>query len=297
MSALVSEGSESEDDGLRGFFIRHGGSDSDSEAGGGEDECADAQKEEQQLVQSAATATTDAVTEAEESTYESPLLSTPIRLHQKVLSGIGFQLWPAATFLCRELEALAVTSGALERLFGAPPAEARVLELGTGVGLCGIFAAQALGCRRVVLSDLEEVLPATRASIGLNTPGLADRCVACALPWGESVAPALAAAGGGVDVVLAADVVYWQHLHAPLLQTLRALCAHGAVALVAHTKRWGKDERFFAACRKALAVEVVRETVERCAEGRRVVTRLYRIAALPPKTPPNKGAGAPGDQG
>ena len=44
----------------------------------------------------------------------------------------------------------------------------------------------------------------------------------------------------------------------------------GAVVLVAHTKRWSHDERFFQQCRKALAVEVVQgQMPSQCPKRRR----------------------------
>ena len=95
--------------------------------------------------------------------------------------------------------------------------------------------------------------------------------------------------------MLAADCVYWPHLHAPLAATLRRLCVGaGAVALVAHVRRWKHDARFFELCRRpgrrraALDVRVLHESVERAPDGRRVVTRLYRIAAPEPGA---RGAG------
>ncbi|KAJ8599557.1 hypothetical protein CTAYLR_007128 [Chrysophaeum taylorii] len=186
-----------------------------------------------------------------------------VRLPQQKRRGIGFQLWPAARFLCEELA---------EHW----PGGKRAIELGCGVGLCGIFAAKRFGCS-VVMTDLPEVLDASRRATSMN----GGCCDVRPLPWGQNV-EAAAVPCGGVDVVLAADVVYWEKLHEPLRRTLRVLLEdYGATAIVAHAKRWRRDEKFFAACRKRFDLRVLVERVVR-PEGpteRRQVYRLYRLDA------------------
>lgn len=76
-----------------------------------------------------------------------------------VCRGLSFQLWPAAEALCRYLEsAYGHISGRLQGL--------RVLELGAGTGLVGIFAAR-LGAD-VILTDLPGVLENLQANVALN---------------------------------------------------------------------------------------------------------------------------------
>lgn len=71
-------------------------------------------------------------------------------------AGLGARPWPCAGLLCRAL--------AEERSLR----DAEVLELGCGVGVCGISAA-VLGARRVVLTDcVPDVLDLAAANIGLN---------------------------------------------------------------------------------------------------------------------------------
>lgn len=57
-------------------------------------------------------------------------------------AGVGGRVWTAACTMCEYLK-----QSAAPQLDGAS-----VLELGSGTGACGIFAA-ALGARRVVLTD------------------------------------------------------------------------------------------------------------------------------------------------
>lgn len=69
------------------------------------------------------------------------------------------------------------------------------------------------------------------------------------------------------NLVLIADCVYWPELFAPLVETLRGLCAPrasggcGCEVLMAHTRRWKKDGKFFALASKYLEVTKLHEVV------------------------------------
>jgi len=69
------------------------------------------------------------------------------------------------------------------------------------------------------------------------------------------------------NLVLVADCVYWPELFAPLVETLRGLCAPrasggcGCEVLMAHTRRWKKDGKFFALASKYLEVTKLHEVV------------------------------------
>jgi len=79
-----------------------------------------------------------------------------------------------------------------------------VVELGCGVGQCGIALAAA-GARRVVMTDLPHVVPLAEENVRLNASALSSggRRPPVALPyaWGEDAAPVLAALRdeGGVE--------------------------------------------------------------------------------------------------
>ena len=144
-------------------------------------------------------------------------------------------------------------------------------------------------------------------------------CESARIEWIHLYEPISELAGGATEaprrlLVLIADCVYWPELFAPLADTLCSLCAErDAVVLMAHTRRWKRDGQFFKMLvKKGLEVRKIDETVERCATGagreerassnttsteggdgddedeqqglvagdtRRVVTRVYRIAA------------------
>ena len=133
----------------------------------------------------------------------------------------------------------------------------RVLELGAGLGLPGLVAAATakevgvLSCE-VVLTDLPGVLPETMSNmntvakaLGLNTTsnmtsnksknktaleGVASLLLKAApLRWGneEELSQALGGDREGVDLVLAADCVYFRESHTALVRTLGQVLQRG----------------------------------------------------------------------
>ncbi|POM70174.1 Hypothetical protein PHPALM_13431, partial [Phytophthora palmivora] len=158
--------------------------------------------------------------------------------------GIGGKLWDSCLVLTRYLAARR------EVLVGK-----RVVELGSGLGLVGIFCAM-LGAR-VTLTDMKEVIPLLEYNIRLNfsEETTADNTLqssvkggAVALPvarehlWGEPphdlpVQP---------DVLVLSDVVYDPEGYAPLVSSLEALAASPeTLVLMAHRSRNPMEHQFF----------------------------------------------------
>ncbi|KAI9980171.1 hypothetical protein PInf_026606 [Phytophthora infestans] len=143
--------------------------------------------------------------------------------------GIGGKLWDSCLVLTRYLAARR------EILFGK-----RVVELGSGLGLVGIFCS-LLGAR-VTLTDLEEVTPLLDYNIHLNYPQEAADSAAkgAVLPvaqahlWGDPprdlpLQP---------DVIVLSDVVYDPEGYAPLVTSLEALATSSETRiLMAHRSR------------------------------------------------------------
>ena len=180
--------------------------------------------------------------------------------------GIGGKLWDAALALVAHVGS---TSGNDECVHGK-----RVLELGSGVGAVGI-GARLFGASRVVLTDIEDVVPLLEANIELNH---VQDVTAVALDWFQDVPSAVLEES--FDLILASDVVYDPELHAPLLRTLGALLDRVPVCLLAHRRRNPHDADFFGALRARFDVaervvstggERVPEDVELFAVRRRVV--------------------------
>jgi hypothetical protein len=173
----------------------------------------------------------------------------------------------------------------------APPLS--LLELGAGVGLTSLKLAGSLpGC--YVATDLEAALPLLEANIAANASSHASSSVSAApLCWGDADHHAsLRASLPPPAVVLAADCVYWEALHAPLRATLAFLLEAypSAVVLIAGARRWKRDTAFYASLggkstnmRCELVSESVREIEEERdvlgggAERKREIMRVYAV--------------------
>ena len=146
-------------------------------------------------------------------------------------------------------------------------------ELGAGTGALGIGAAQ-LGCRKVVVSDLPEVLPQMEANVQLNARS--GRLAGCEVAakvccWGDA-----AQAPAGADLLLFADCIYDPDFYDALLATL--LCATAGAAAATTRVLWGhrhrnpEDHKFF------VQMDAHFETRLLCGPGAR-----FLVQACPPE--------------
>lgn len=110
----------------------------------------------------------------------------------------------------------------------------RVLELGCGCGVVGVFASM-LGARRVVVTDGNASLKSlVETNIAANG---AHACTFSVLEWsvdGSSPGPV---DGELFDVVLAADVIYDPDVVVPLLHTAKRSLAPSGVFILAFVRR------------------------------------------------------------
>ncbi|KAL2613830.1 hypothetical protein R1flu_025522 [Riccia fluitans] len=107
-----------------------------------------------------------------------------------------------------------------------PPGNRRmnVLELGSGTGLVGIVAA-CLGAH-VILTDLPHVLPNVEYNIELNRGAIqaaGGSVESRVLRWGVEEDIKSLGDLASFDIILASDVVYYDTLFGPLLDTLKWL--------------------------------------------------------------------------
>ncbi|XP_062190080.1 uncharacterized protein LOC133893130 [Phragmites australis] len=213
--------------------------------------------------------------------FHLPSLPSPITVRALPSRGLSFQLWPSAATLLRVLPT------SLHLLPRAPTPEnpLSVLELGSGTGAAGLALAAALPAR-AVLSDLPDALPNLRHNADLNAPLLASAGGAASvvpLPWGdaaamEAVVATATAEVAPFDLVVASDVVYYEALVDPLIETLRFFVKGEVVFLMAHMRRWKRtDKKFFGKARKVFDVEVVHEDPP--LEGWRHGPVVYRFTA------------------
>jgi predicted nicotinamide N-methyase len=159
--------------------------------------------------------------------------------------GIGGKVWDSSFVLMRYLE-----EHRDSLLQGK-----RVVELGAGTGIVGIGATLVgCSCASMTITDYDSVCRLISENIRLNLLLAPDataaaslkRCRAVALDWGEQALPALL---GGVDVVIASDVVYDPLGYMPLAHTLAQLLrsTDSSVCILAHRSRHPEENTFFAA--------------------------------------------------
>ncbi len=104
------------------------------------------------------------------------------------------------------------------------------IELGAGCGSVGI-ALWRRGCKKVTLTDLDEMLPILRTNIARNLKTLksgeeTNEIVALPLDWSDdgSSANTVRLSRGPFDLIVGAEISYDEHLHADFVSSLERLC-------------------------------------------------------------------------
>lgn len=228
--------------------------------------------------------------------YNIGSIESTVVIRQLTSQGLSFQLWPAASTFVRLLDEYrrdpsnSPLAGTLSSLKSDGPDSSsplNILELGSGTGIVGISAAVTLAAN-VTVTDLPHVLENLNFNADANAQVVArfgGEVHVAPLRWGESDDVALL--GRNVDMVIASDVVYHDHLYEPLLETLRlmmtAMQSDGKrlIFLMAHLRRWKKESVFFKKARKLFDVDVIHSDVP--LEGSRIGVLVYRFATKQPK--------------
>ncbi|KAL2472143.1 S-adenosyl-L-methionine-dependent methyltransferase superfamily protein [Abeliophyllum distichum] len=109
-----------------------------------------------------------------------------------------------------------------------------VVELGAGAGLPGLTAAR-LGASRVLLTDIESLVPALKKNVEAN--GLGDRVLVRQHVWGSDDFYSQLDELGEVDLVLVSDVFFDAAEMAALAKTLKRLCGKGTTVWAANEVR------------------------------------------------------------
>ncbi|KAG0267745.1 hypothetical protein DFQ27_008390 [Actinomortierella ambigua] len=196
-----------------------------------------------------------------------------IELMQDSRGGCGGKIWEAGDFLCRYLIHMKQQAKLQEEELGGGGhdlpmssltprfpqldyCEATkkdttkqnksplILELGSGTGLVGLYAAKLFPGATVHITDQIPMMPIMEANLQLN--GLQQSTKALELNWGEPKpedAPI-------PDVILLADCVYHEVAFQPLVQTLKDYSTRETCILLAYKKRRKADKRFFTLLRK-----------------------------------------------
>jgi predicted nicotinamide N-methyase len=193
---------------------------------------------------------------------------------QAMVASTADHIWPSSMTLAQALHWPSPT----------PLVDVRglaVLELGAGCGLAGLSAWRA-GATSVHLTDLMENLPRLRRVVD-SQRGDSTAVKVAALDWTCPLPPSIATAH--VDVILAADVIFWPGLFHPLLATLAALtCPHERTPPPAHPNRSSEmEDRPVAAPRVILcAVDRLGRLAEFSERARLLGWRLQELTPPPP---------------
>ena len=103
--------------------------------------------------------------------------SVDVKTKERKELGIAHQIWPAARFLCDYI--VSNPNVILEHASDS----LNIIELGAGLGLCGIFVALLFknkfssGTMKVVVTDLPEAIEGLNDNIDINSDTLARRIV------------------------------------------------------------------------------------------------------------------------
>lgn len=102
--------------------------------------------------------------------------------------------------------------------------DSRVLELGCGWGLAGIFCAKAFGAEVVSLDADENVFPFVELHAQLNEVSINTYCARF-----EHITEADLA---GFDVIIGADICFWDEMTEPLKQLLTRAINAGVTRII-----------------------------------------------------------------
>lgn len=150
-------------------------------------------------------------------TFEHEVCGHKILLHGhkaengQTIPSTGLTLWRAAPLLCDFMQQ---NASLIE--------DQRVLELGAGLGLCGI-TAELLGAREVCMTDGDtDTLAQLRENVKANG---CTKITCPQLRWGHRVAE-FVEHHGKFDIIIAADIIYVEDILEPLFDTVVALMGH-----------------------------------------------------------------------
>ncbi|XP_065182342.1 protein N-lysine methyltransferase METTL21D-like [Sycon ciliatum] len=210
----------------------------------------------------------------------SDLEAASLDIHQMSVGDVGCVVWDAAIVLSQVL----TRSEAFQDVTWC---DTFVVELGSGTGLVGLAAAR-LGCE-VVLTDLPECMELMQLNCAANKSKLRGSARAAVLAWGGDVAQFVESTCSRrhIDLVLMADVIYYDASIGPLLETLHALCTQNTQIVMCYEDRTTGNkvelkEQFFRRAKQHFLVEELPLEVApedyRCAEIHVVAMKLRDVA-------------------
>ena len=203
------------------------------------DDCNDVEEDDEEL---------PPATESYTFTYPNPSADSDIVLELKgfhedseqIWNSTGLKLWRSSHYLCQHL-----VNEEAELLQDENNTNLRVLEVGSGLGRCGLLAhSLSHDNATTVLTDGDtDTLKQLRQNVSTNTSAGDDTITCKQLLWGEQHAKDyLSQQPNGkkhFDLILGSDLIYVQSVIQPLFETVRTLlCTHeNAKFLMAHCSR------------------------------------------------------------
>lgn len=186
-----------------------------------------------------------------ETTFDG-LLNSPIKLHEDLANGCGGQIWPAGRALTKYILRRYKDNGNLRGK--------RVVELGAGGGLTGLAVAAAcdLHGSELFITDMDAMIDLIHKNVALN--GFQNRVKVELLDWSKPIPDSIAKKP--VDIVLAADCVYYEPAFQLLEKTLVDLVGDNTIVFFCFKKRRRADLTFMKAIRKRLDVHEVKDEPE-----------------------------------
>lgn len=181
----------------------------------------------------------------------------------------GQVVWPAA-------DALSHYIACYPGLF----AGRRVLEVGSGVGICGLLAGHCGPAELVVTDHNDVVMDVLEQNVALNFPD-SSTVTAAKLDWAHIPESVLGDREGAFDIILGSDVVHWPASVEPLLDTILFFLARSP------------DARFLNAFRPRSTL--IHDTLLREADRRGLEHREHKPESFMPDEPSAAGADSPPD--
>lgn len=180
------------------------------------------------------------------------LLETPIRLHEDLSKGCGGQIWSAGELLTKYI---------LRRYRGTDKLRSkRIVELGAGGGLTGLAVATGcdLGDSELFITDMNAMIDLIHKNVQLN--GLEKQVKVQLLDWKDPIPDIIAEKP--VDIILAADCVYYEPVFPFLEKTLINLVNNNTIVFFCFKKRRRADLTFMKSIKKRLNVREVKDDPE-----------------------------------
>ncbi|KAL9098768.1 MAG: hypothetical protein Q9163_005632 [Psora crenata] len=228
--------------------------------------------------------------------------SAEICIYEDMGESIARHIWDAATALIAYIDQVAQmggiqrdsssppTSSALEYLLEASDKSGlRILELGSGCGIVGIWMATAFPNAQVIMTDLPEAMEILGANINQARFAVGTRLGKEILDWEEEVPQSITA--GIFNLIMVSDCTYNCDSVPALVQTLASLInrSPGALIIVSMKMRHRSELGFFdlmaeVGLNKLVEASMPLSSVDRVQEGQSheaAVVYVFRGSSFP----------------